>query len=202
MKELTVAVIAGGKSTRFGSPKCQVMLSGKTLLDRAVELAYRIAPRVMVISGEQPITIFPQTPVYPDVFPGLGPLGGIYTALLHTPTPYLATLPCDAPLLNERIFEYLSRYTETDRPIVAVSHKGMEPLVALWPKSALPTIRRFLDARQLSLRRPLQHLQAVEVYLPVEMPEYHPFLFHNINTQEDLRTLLVYLERQKIHEEL
>ncbi len=201
MNDLTAAIIAGGKSTRFGAPKCEVEILGKTLLENAMDIALQVTSRVMVISGERTIPVRDGISVYPDVTPGRGPLGGIYTALLHTTTPYLLTLPCDVPLLPAAVLRQLTRYISSGRPVVAVSHKGLEPLVAVWPREALPTVQQCLETGRLSLREPLHQLQAVEVVLPREMKEsYQPEYFLNINTRADLQMLFSFLERQGMYE--
>lgn len=49
--KLTVAIIAGGKSNRFGSPKAQALFNKKPLIDYAVKLAKSISEQVIIVNG-------------------------------------------------------------------------------------------------------------------------------------------------------
>jgi len=189
IRNLTVAIIAGGKSQRFGEPKALAKFGQQTLMDFSLQLAFRLSRRVLVISGDNSYQLPPEVKVYPDLIPGRGPLGGIHTALFYSATPYLATLPCDMPLLNVRVYQMLNDYLKAGQPVVAVSEKGWEPLVALWPREALPIIEAHLLSGQLSLRSVLSDLQVVEVLLPRLLTPYDPDIFFNINTKNDLEKL-------------
>ncbi len=186
---LAAAVIAGGNSRRFGSLKIFADFEGKTLLDHAVALAQKISPEVLLIGELDECSQPAGIPAFPDLIPGCGPLGGIYTALYHSKLPLVASLPCDMPLLTVGIYSFLGRFAEDERPSVAVSHKGLEPLVSIWPKSALPVIQRTLWQKRFSIREALRELNAAEVYLPAPPHNYRPEMFSNINYKEDLRAL-------------
>ncbi|WP_431219386.1 molybdenum cofactor guanylyltransferase [Leifsonia xyli] len=49
-----VVVVAGGRSTRFGSDKLQHRLGGRTLLERTLDAAVGCGPVVLVTAGEVP----------------------------------------------------------------------------------------------------------------------------------------------------
>ncbi len=188
-EELSVAVLAGGKSRRFGAPKDRASFNNRSLLQIALDLAAQIAPRSAVIIGDDKLVPPPPVPCYRDILPGKGPLGGIYTALSHAPTRLVATVPCDMPLLIPPVYKILIENQRGDRPVAAVSEKGLEPLVAVWPLTAQKRIYEWLTAGEYSIRKPLQDLRAVEVYLPDVLDSYRPEIFLNINYWQDLEWL-------------
>ena len=51
-KNISAAIIAGGKSTRFGGPKVWAEFRGKRLIDHAVDLAQDIAGQVFIVNGK------------------------------------------------------------------------------------------------------------------------------------------------------
>ncbi|MBJ6123175.1 molybdenum cofactor guanylyltransferase [Sphingomonas mollis] len=97
------AVLAGGRSSRFGTDKAQAVLEGRTLVDHAVATLRRHCDEVVVI-GKQAAGL-------PDLpRPGLGPLGGIAAALDHAATHdfrCVLTIGCDMPRLPDELIEAL-----------------------------------------------------------------------------------------------
>lgn len=84
------AVLAGGRSSRFGSDKAEALLEGQSLLDHAIRAltphvdAVVIAGRAM--PGQPPIADWPA--------PDLGPMGGIAGALRYTESEGFDQLLC------------------------------------------------------------------------------------------------------------
>ena len=68
------AVLAGGRSSRFGSDKALAMLDGRSLLDHAVA-ALRPHCDAVIVVGRGEIADWPRA--------DMGPLGGIAGALIH-----------------------------------------------------------------------------------------------------------------------
>ncbi len=183
---LSAAIIGGGKSKRFGEPKALADFRGKPLIRHAVELARRIAPRVFLINGQTVAFEEIGIPVISDLIPDLGPIGGLFTALTKSPTPYMAVLPVDTPLLNEEVYRLLFRQMEPDRPVVAMSHKGLEPLISIWPITVLPRLKDQIERMDYSLRSILRQEEAVVVNFSEKMHPYNPDVFLNINYKKDL----------------
>ena len=100
---VTVAILAGGRSTRFGSDKALAIVPGtrKSLLGIALETARGVAEEVMVIGPYRPGFEFPGLRFVPDLYPDQGPGGGLMTALANARTRLLLVLSCDQPLIRE-----------------------------------------------------------------------------------------------------
>ena len=106
MSRFLGAVLAGGRSTRFGSDKAEALLEGQRLLDHALDA---LSPHVdeMVLCGRTAlgITGLPDRPA-----PDLGPLGGINAALHHARQhgfDAVITTGCDMPCFPKRLFDAL-----------------------------------------------------------------------------------------------
>ncbi|MBN2366153.1 MAG: molybdenum cofactor guanylyltransferase, partial [Calditrichaeota bacterium] len=125
-----------------------------------------------------------------DIYPDCGPLGGLYTALYYSPRPLVAILPCDMPLLEPQVYRILLENAFSDRPVVAVSHLGLEPLVSVWPvEPSLSVIDKNLKNQKYSFRETIEELKAVKINIQAAMAEYRPEMFININYRDDLRKL-------------
>lgn len=186
---LAAAVIAGGRSTRFGSSKALAELEGRRLIEHALTLAAAMASRVILNYGS--VNPWPEAPVpaVADRYPGCGPMGGILAVLDAADTDYVAILPCDMPLLTPEIYRALFRLRVPECPVVARSHLGLEPLVAIWPAAMAAPLQEALEARQYALHRFLKSVNALEVPLPEILPDYQASWFANINRPEDLEAV-------------
>ena len=103
-QELCAIVLAGGKSTRMGQDKTRVRVNGRTLVQQMVDLAGIFCSKTYVV-GQNP-ELGSKVKWMLDEIPGIGPMGGIITALkrLHSPCLVLA---CDLPRLEESLLSRL-----------------------------------------------------------------------------------------------
>ena len=189
LKDCSVAIIAGGQSKRFGSPKYRAKIGRLRLIDMTVSLARQLSPDIMIISGLEAIKKEFALPVFADKFPRCGPLAGIHSALIHATTEWIAVLPVDMPLLKAEFYFSLYEQRKHNTPIVAETDKGIEPMVSLWPRSAIPTIERALKDKQFKIHFVLQELSAVHVLFPKEESIH----FFNVNFKSDLNLIKGFL---------
>lgn len=165
------AVLAGGRSSRFGSDKAlAVMPDGRTLLDHAVA---GLTPHVaqVVICGRD--GGLPDRPA-----PDMGPLGGLNAALHHAQDhgfKGVLTTGCDMPVYPAALPAALIG------PGAAIL-KG-QPLLGWWPASLAGALNAHLaEANNRSLYGWLDRIGARVVNMPgLALP--------NINRPEDLAGL-------------
>lgn len=182
----TVAIIAGGRSRRFGSSKSKAIIDGQTLLDRALELARRMSDQVILIVNGPSAINDSSIAVYEDIIKGKGPIAGIHSALTYCQTSWLAVMPVDMPFLDLRVYQYLSPYCTHENPVAAESDAGLEPLVSFWPRSVLSAVENFLQDGDLGLYQCLNKLKAQRINCSQEVAGFEPRIFTNINRPEDL----------------
>jgi molybdopterin-guanine dinucleotide biosynthesis protein A len=183
----SAAILAGGRSRRFGSPKHLAVFGGATLLERAIALAEAFSDDVFVVVG--PGTHLPSfdRPVRRDLFPEKGPIGGIHAALVHARFDRVAVVPCDLPLLVPPLYRVLLDRMEGHEPVVARSHRGLEPLVSIWPRDWRKVLEDAIASGRYQLLDFLAANPHTEVDLPRVMDSYDPLWFTNVNTPEDLK---------------
>jgi molybdopterin-guanine dinucleotide biosynthesis protein A len=120
------AVIAGGKSTRFGSDKAVAQFRGRSLIDHAIAAVSEHCSHVVVCGREH--GGMPTISDQPS--PGMGPLGGVAAALLEAQALGLSavlTVPCDTIEMPQDILQTLAPYP---------SYVESLPVIGLWPASA------------------------------------------------------------------
>ena len=132
------AVLAGGRSSRFGSDKALAMLGGRTLLDHAAATLRPHCDAVLVV-GRGEVVDWPR--------PDMGPLGGIAGALIHAADrgyDQLLTAPVDCVRLPGDLRALLEP---------APSFLETQPVIGLWPVAALRDLRAMLeDAGDLAVK--------------------------------------------------
>ncbi|MFM5948232.1 MAG: molybdenum cofactor guanylyltransferase [Novosphingobium sp.] len=163
------AVLAGGKSSRFGSDKALAELGGESLLIRAVDMLSGWCEKVVVVGREEaPAPTLPDRPRA-----GMGPLGGIVAALYDARDEgYELVLTCgvDSVDLPENLPALLSP---------APAYLADQPVVGLWPVSAIKPLERILHGDGKHSMR--QFAEAIEARA-VELGR----ATLNINTPADL----------------
>ena len=105
-------VLAGGKSQRFGTDKSQVKLQNKLLIDYILEEIISQFNEILIIANNQ--INFRQSEnisVIKDLKTGLGPLGGILTAMKwikenNKRYEWISTFPSDSPFFTKKELKY------------------------------------------------------------------------------------------------
>jgi molybdopterin-guanine dinucleotide biosynthesis protein A len=166
------AVLAGGQSARFGSDKALAELHGHTLIARAVDSLSGWCEYVVVVGRE--LAPAPTLPDWPR--PHMGPLAGIAAALhLAQNEGYDAVLTCgvDSAMLPVDLPGLLAP---------APAYLADQPVIGLWPASALATIEAILTSEgRHSMRQFAEAIGARAVAAPSATA--------NINTPADLAEL-------------
>jgi len=125
----------------------------------------------------------------PDVIPGAGPLGGIYTGLLAMSRPFGFFVACDMPLLDATVVRrQLEVLRESDADAVVPTWDGyLEPLHAAYSQDCLPAVRRQLESGDVRIRRFFDSVNVL--YWDVAAEGISPRAFANVNTKSDLVAL-------------
>ena len=201
---IVAVLLAGGRSSRFGTDKSLAVLGGKTLVARVAE---RLAPQVdaMVISANgDPIRFaFLGLPVVSDreelgAFSGplAGILAGIEFARVSCPrAKYVASAATDTPFFPADLVVRLAEAVEGDRPAVARSASGVHPVFGLWPVSVRTALRDAIEREARSARDFARAQGAIEVpFGPETIGAGAIDPFFNINRAEDLQRAALLLQ--------
>lgn len=104
----TAVILAGGQSSRFGSPKGMALFHGERVIDREIRILKKIFTEVLIVSQETAFYGGLVVPVIPDREPGQGPMEGIVTAFDGAPaSERIFVAGCDLPLLDAGFIKIL-----------------------------------------------------------------------------------------------
>ena len=178
-REMRGYVLAGGRSSRMGADKAEVVFRGRTMLESAVTTMAAVCGVAVVIGDRESGPAGVRS--IPDTFPGCGPMGGIEAALRdcrEAPAGFGVFLPVDMPLLPAgllRALVWLWRRSSTMRIAVVVADGRLQPLVSLIHTDVLPTIQAAL-ARGDHKLQPALRTAAKKIAIELQVPEEAVFL--------------------------
>ncbi len=186
---MSIVIQAGGASRRMGQNKALMPFLGRPLIARVVGRLIHIAEEVLVTTNHPAGLEFLGLALVPDVLPGMGALGGLYTALTAAHSPVVALVACDMPFASPALLEAereLLVQTGADL-VIPRTEFGYEPLHAVYRReTCLGPVRASLDAGRLRMDSWFDQVQ-VRVMEPEEVRIYDPDLraFLNVNTPEE-----------------
>ncbi|MDT7687719.1 MAG: hypothetical protein QOE46_478 [Acidobacteriota bacterium] len=134
-------ILAGGASSRMGEDKSRLRLGGRSFVERAAEALGPVADGVRIV-GSRPRSDAHGLSVVPDVYMGLGALGGLHAALAACKARWAAVVSCDLPFVNAELFARLASLRREDTDAVApLQQDGRpQPLCALYDARACLTV--------------------------------------------------------------
>lgn len=173
-RDVTGALLVGGASTRFGSPKALARFRGETLAERAHRILEKAFGEVIAVgkaADELPLPF----PVLDDGTEMRASIVGVAAALRYARAELCVILPTDMPFVTPAFLHALAEAAEGVD--AAVPQTG--PLPGAYRRSALPVLERRIAAGDLALNRAFGELSARMVPGNLE-------LLRNVNTPEEL----------------
>ena len=186
---LTKVIQAGGQSSRMGEDKALKPFLGRPLIQRVIERLAPIADELIVTTNRPAEYGFIKHRLIPDLRPGRGALGGLYTAIASASHPFVAVAACDMPFASKDYFESAYRLMvkeETD-VVISKTDQGYEPFHALYRReTCLPIIEAAIDADQWKVIAWFPQVR-LRVVSPDESEIFDPsgLCFWNLNTPEE-----------------
>ncbi len=142
--DVSLALLAGGLSTRMGEDKAFALLKDGTLLEWMRDRLAPLFPHVFVVTRDPSRFHDLGLPVVNDALPEIGSAVGVYSAVLASPTERVICVACDMPFLTPRLLWALSDKSE-GFDVYVPRHGGyLQPLCAVYGKGTLDAYREFI----------------------------------------------------------
>ena len=185
-------ILAGGKSSRFGSNKADAHLGDKTLLEHTISKIENNFLEVLIVSNKESIKINKKNVfLVKDFIKGqLGPLIGILSAMKwieqnNKKYKWIATFPCDTPFFDDSIIEKLKNCSISNDHLLFFlnSRKKRHNIFGLWSLKLIDILEE--DIRSNNFRKVELWADKIGVQkIEVNTEGFDKFL--NINTLGDL----------------
>ena len=184
---ITIAILAGGRSSRMGVDKSFVRLLGKTLIQHVLGRLTPLGAPIILITNRPEAYAPLGLSMFGDVIPDKGSLGGLYSAVTHSPTGHTLCVACDMPFLNPALLEYLIGLRQGYDVIVPRINGFPETLHAIYHKNCLGPMREQIEGDRLKIVGFYGQVR-VRLVEEAEVKRFDPDLrsFVNVNTPEEL----------------
>ncbi len=171
-----------------GVNKALLNVGSEPIVERVRDVLAQVLPRIILITNTPDDYAFLGLPMFPDIIPNAGSLGGLYTGLSHCPTQFGFLVACDMPFLNPHIIQGMIGLVEDYDVVIPCIESRVEPLHAIYSKSCIPFIQDLLrqgNLRILDLYELVRVRRVSEEFLKKFDPEFQFVM--NVNSPADLK---------------
>ncbi len=201
--DINCIVLVGGKSVRLGRDKIVEPLGSNSILEWVLSRLSIFKTDIIIVGNAEcnyyQLGRYPRVRFVADIFPRLGPLGGIYTGLATSTQSVNLVIAGDMPFLNIDLLKYMIKLMGTFDLVVPQLDGLIEPLHALYSKNCLVPIKELITKNELQIRK-LYTLVKTRYVDGHEIERFDPnhLSFFNINNETDLTRAkeLVVTEKQ------
>lgn len=190
--QVTGLVLAGGMGSRMGGvDKGLQVLAGTPM---ALHVLNKLRPQVgaVMINANRHLDDYRSfgVPVFSDAIAGYpGPLAGIHAGMIHCGTDYLASAPCDSPLLPDDLVSRLADALQSHAADAAVAvagrgeHRRRHPVFMLVRSALKDGLAAYLNEGGRKVGGWLDAIRCVEADFSDEAS------FINVNSPQDLQAM-------------
>ncbi len=184
------AVLAGGKSQRFGEDKSQVKLNGKFLIDYILSEIIDEFKEILIVSNNQiKFKNYENISLINDFKKDQGPLGGVLSAMKwakekNNKYKWISTFPVDTPFFKKEILQkFLSEINSEESKLFFIkSNNTRHNIFGIWSIDLMKKLENDLNEgqRKVELWANSVGVKVIDIDFINDDP------FFNINTKEDL----------------
>jgi len=188
---IIAAILAGGKSRRFGVDKSTTKLGDKTLIEHAISKIEKKFSEILIISNNQEIKVDKKNVfVLKDCIQGqLGPLVGVLSAMKWVETnnkkyDWVATFPCDTPFFDISMIDEVKRISKKNNKKLYFLKSGEKRhnIFGLWSIQLKDILEKDINNNFRKVEEWADKIGLETININHE--KFDSFL--NINTKEDL----------------
>ena len=182
---MQVSILCGGKSSRMQSEKGLVLYQNKPFIEYIIEAALPISNTILLITNTNDYDYLAYKKIK-DIVIDKGPLGGIYTALVHSETENNLILSCDIPLISTNILRKLiEKHTISFDVSIFEETNQIHPLIGIYSKKVLPILKKSIESNELKM----MHFICSVNHQLIWIEDQNKQQFQNINSLLELEEL-------------
>ena len=181
-------LLAGGQSRRMGRVnKALLDVGGVRIVERVARAIKQAFDEILLITNTPEEFGFLGLPMLPDIRPGYGALGGLYTGLRACRSAYGFLVACDMPFLDVRVIRHMVALVGRHDIVIPRVAGLLQPLHAIYSGECIEPIERLMAADDRKIPDFFHEVDVLEVPETVLAP-FDPTLrfVMNINRIEDL----------------
>ena len=189
-------VLAGGRSSRFGTDKAFATYYGKPLIERILCQLFNTFSKVVLVTNDPDKYSTFNAELTSDIIKDCGPLSGIHAGLKAAKGDYVFVTACDMPFISLELISLMRLLMEVEnRDAVVVRRNGkIEPFNGFYSRNLIPEIEEYLAQGKTALFSFLKgvNLSLIDCSESFCRENSAGFdVFTNINRREDLNHLMI-----------
>lgn len=193
-KDITGIILCGGKSSRMRTNKALLKLDDKTIIEIILNEMKKVFDEAILSANECDEFSFLNIPIVKDIQIDRGPLSGIYSALKNSKTDKSFIVTCDLPLINSKLIEHISKIESKKEIFIPIINGTPQRLFGIYKKSVIEKIEEIFSLSEIdkSVKGSVFDLHqraAVELIKIDRLPFYHDYMFMNMNTPDDYKSI-------------
>lgn len=156
-QDLTIAgvILVGGKSSRMGQPKADLILpDGRTMLEHVEDTLTPYCDIVYYSVSDETADRYPEDRALVDNYRNIGPLSGLEAALSSELADGYLFVGCDQPHITGELYERLLTGRLTKPACFRKSgEQYLNPFPGYYPASLLPIVEEMIELKRHSIQR-------------------------------------------------
>ena len=188
-KNVTGIILAGGEAKRLnGIEKGLIEVQGKRCIERTIEALEPITDEIIISTNSASYDYLNKT-IINDIIQNIGPIGGLYSALIESNTDKNIVVGCDMPFITTEALLFILNNSEGYQIALPTFNKRLHPVCGFYDKNCVSGLKNLIDQKQYMLRDAIKQFKRIELPITKELPFYSEELFYNINTPAELLKL-------------
>ena len=184
----------------MGQNKALMRLGDEPLIVHVIRQMKLVTDELLLITNEPDLYTTLKLPMYGDILPDMGTLGGLHTGLTYAANSTVLCVGCDMPLLKPNLLSHLITLLDDYDAVVPYVEAADRPasvfqtLSAVYSKRCVSVINGMLASGELRVHALYDRIDT-RIVRPHEWRTFDPqgLSFFNINTPEDFEKANKYI---------
>lgn len=186
MKDTTGIILAGGLSRRLDyKNKALLKIGGKSIIERIINALSEVTADILLITNSPDEFKHLGIPMFGDIIPRSGSLGGIYTGLKVSETYYNLIIACDMPFIRPSLLTLLIQQSRGYDVVIPVTPDGHHPTCAIYSKDCIKPIETQIRSGNLKISDFFPNVRTRRIDFNTLHDRYDQIMFFNVNTKQD-----------------
>ena len=150
---VTGIILAGGKSSRMGTDKAQMLLNGKPLIEYIINTFQNAGIQNIIINTNKKADFLKYNlPICEDIYEDKGPISGVYSSLLMSTTDENVIIPCDSPFVSSKIILDLIEQNRQNKISFLRFKNNYYPLIGAYKKETNILLKKMIENNELKMK--------------------------------------------------
>ena len=187
IQDVTAAILAGGASSRMGKNKALLKVDGVPIITRCYQTLASLFHEVIIVTNTPEDYAFLPCRKVPDIFPGIGSIAGLHSALVHSTTERTFVTACDMPFIEPATIRYLCELQQSGYDaVIPFSSGGQEPLHAVYSATCRVVFENAIQGNERKILDILPRMNSrLVTWEEIQRVSASVRSFLNVNTPEE-----------------